>query len=278
MQTNKINLLTVGADVEFFLVDKKTGKPVSSEGITKGSKYSPHFFNDDGHSSTSLDNVATEITIPPAKNAAEFSRFLTRSVRYVEQNLPEGLGILMVPAVSFDEESLMTENAMMFGCEPDYNAWTGKVNNKPLADDWTLRSAGGHLHCGIDNIEVPFSGRIQRYKVDSQRANIVQVLDLFVSIPLVIMEPDNRRKELYGKAGAFRPKPYGLEYRTVSNHYMRSDKLKRWAYSSVQRAFDYINEYGFLGEGVGSVVRKSIDTNNKEQAENLIREFRLQLA
>lgn len=67
----------------------------------------------------------------------------------------------------------------------------------------------GHIHLGYNDIEVPFNGRIHKYKVDEQRARIVQAMDLFIGIPSVIMEPDNKRKELYGQAGAFRPKPYG---------------------------------------------------------------------
>ena len=38
-----INNFLVGSDVEFFLVDKQTGKPVSAEGLVKGSKDEPYF-------------------------------------------------------------------------------------------------------------------------------------------------------------------------------------------------------------------------------------------
>jgi len=56
----------------------------------------------------------------------------------------------------------------------------------------------------------------------------VKILDLFVAIPAVLMEqgddPKLRRK-LYGRSGAFRYTPYGLEYRVLSNFWMSSPPL-----------------------------------------------------
>jgi hypothetical protein len=54
-----------------------------------------------------------------------------------------------------------------------------------------------------------------------------------VSIPLFGMLTALRR-ELYGKAGAFRPKPYGVEYRVLSNRWLNSEALIRWVYNQSQ--------------------------------------------
>ena len=47
---------------------------------------------------------------------------------------------------------------------------------------------------------------------------------------------DPLRRELYGKAGAFRPKPYGVEYRTPSNIWIRSRDMRRCIFDLVQIA------------------------------------------
>lgn len=103
------------------------------------------------------------------------------------------------------------------------------------------------------------------------------MMDLFLSVPLVIMEPDSKRKELYGKAGAFRPKPYGLEYRTPSNWYLSDKKLMKWAYNSTQTAFKFFTKNGQLQRDLAVHVQEVINNNNKSAAHDLVKDFRLQL-
>lgn len=133
----------------------------------------------------------------------------------------------------------------------------------------------GHIHLGYENIKVPFNGNIFTYDVDEQRSEIVKVLDLFVSVPSVLMEPDNKRKELYGKAGAFRPKPYGLEYRTPSNWYLANNKLKRWMFDSVKKAIEFFNENGQLENNLANYICQTINNNDKDAAKVLINKFNL---
>lgn len=275
---NKVKLISVGADVEMFLKNRKTGEVVSSEGIIQGSKYDPFCFDKDNHHyTTSLDNILTEITFPPATNVEEFVQFLNKSLGYVQEFIPKELEIHISPSESLDEKYLMTEQAQVFGCESDFNAHTKRVNCSPNASDPFLRSAGGHLHCGYEGIETEYDGILFNYEPDPQRCEIVKVLDLFVGIPSVIMEPDNKRKELYGKAGAYRPKEYGLEYRTPSNFYLASEELKAWAYNSVVNAFEFINENGFLTPKLAKAIQRTINNNDKQSANALIQDFNLQL-
>lgn len=135
----------------------------------------------------------------------------------------------------------------------------------------------GHIHIGYENIENPFDGNIYRYQVDDQRAQIVRAMDLHISIPLVLLEPDNKRKELYGGAGSFRPKEYGVEYRTVSNIYMINKKFKMWAFKQSKAAVNFLNTKGELDEDLSTRVRNTINNNDKEAARALINDFNLVL-
>lgn len=98
-------------------------------------------------------------------------------------------------------------------CMPDYNVYTEKKNKKPNAKNQNLRSAGFHIHVGYDHPAVPESLRM------------VKLLDIFLGIPSVIIDPDKKRRELYGKAGAFRLTKYGVEYRTLSSYMMSKDSI-----------------------------------------------------
>ena len=98
-------------------------------------------------------------------------------------------------------------------CMPDYNVYTEKKNKKPNAKNQNLRSAGFHIHVGYDHPTVPESLRM------------VKLLDIFLGIPSVIIDPDKKRRELYGRAGAFRLTKYGFEYRTLSSYMMSKDSI-----------------------------------------------------
>ncbi len=65
---------------------------------------------------------------------------------------------------------------------------------------------------------------------------LVKQLDYFLGIPSLLLDKDEERRHLYGKAGAFRPKPYGVEYRVLSNFWLKSPELMRWVYNTTHLA------------------------------------------
>ncbi len=64
---------------------------------------------------------------------------------------------------------------------------------------------------------------------------LVKALDYLVTLPM-LKDDDPRRRELYGQAGCFRNKPYGIEYRTPSNKWIFSRDMCLWVYEQVKRA------------------------------------------
>lgn len=270
---DKIKALAIGADIELFLQNKSTGEIVSAEGFIKGTKEDPFVFDKKSkYFATSLDNVLAEFCIPPAKTKAEFYNNIRKSVGYINMNLPEDLCTVALPSANLHEKYLQTEQAKIFGCEPDFNAYTGFQNNRPFCEDLTLRSAGGHIHFSYEN-PAPYDSL--DYVGDEQRCDIIKAFDLHIGVPSILLEPDNKRKELYGKAGCFRPKSYGVEYRTVSNFYLQSKRLTLWVYDAVQNAVNWLNEGYVIEDGLARVVRDVINRNDKEAAKELIADFNL---
>ena len=54
---------------------------------------------------------------------------------------------------------------------------------------------------------------------------MIKLLDVFLGVPSVIIDPDKERRKLYGRAGAFRLTKYGFEYRTLSSYMMSKDSI-----------------------------------------------------
>jgi len=78
---------------------------------------------------------------------------------------------------------------------------------------------------------------------------VIKALDAYLGLPSVLFEKDGMRRTLYGKAGAYRPTPYGVEYRVLSNFWLTEEKYMRWVYQQVvsvtenwyQQAIDIAN-------------------------------------
>jgi hypothetical protein len=261
----------LGADIEFFLKDKKTGEIVSAEGLVQGTKDNPfNFDKSNKFFATSLDNVLAEGCIPPIEAGPtgneKFKLYIDKLIAYFNQTIPAHLVVASIPSAILDPKWLQTEHSKTFGCDPDLCVWTKSINEKPEGVNPQLRSAGGHLHIGYDdptNIEVGEA--------------IIKAMDLYVGVPSVLQEPDNERKALYGKAGCFRFKDYGVEYRTVSNYYAGDNRLSDWIYNATTSAIEAVNK-GMDFDQYGERIIQAINGNDKVTAGNLIRELDLELA
>jgi Phage phiEco32-like COOH.NH2 ligase-type 2 len=258
---------TIGSDIEVFLKDKETDEIVSAEGIIKGTKDFPFRFKEDNpYFATSLDNVMAEFCIPPAKKPEEFISNINEALEFINLSIPQNLTVLAIPAANINEIYLQTENAKLFGCDPDYNAWKfGNQNPRPEAIT-NLRSCGGHIHIGYKEPE------------HITTMNLIKAMDVFIGLPSIIQEPENERKSLYGKAGAFRFKDYGGEYRTVSNYYINSPHLMNWIFENTLSAIDFTNNKVKLSVEESEGIQAAINFNNKELAKTLCTYFGVKLA
>lgn len=263
-----IEEVQVGSDVEFFLQDRSTGEIVSAEGLVKGSKDDPFKFDENNDwFMTSLDNVAYEGNIPPARTADEFIAHFKKLRNYMEASIPRTLKTLAKGSARLDWKYLETDNAKLYGCSPSQNAWTEMTEFVVANPKSNLRGTGLHIHIG--------------YKEPDYDKNLmlIKAMDLFHSIPAVIIEPEDERKKVgYGKAGNHRQCRYGTEYRSLSSYFASSDELLRWCFNQTQKAIDFINN-GRIEEinPLGEEIQYTINRNSKRRAAKLIKQFGLEL-
>lgn len=249
----------IGADPEFF-IKKKYGGYASAVGLIGGSKWEPKKIDEDGHAILE-DNVAVEFNIKPASSFDEFRSSIHKVLDHIRGILP-GYEFSKESAVSFPQEELMTPEAQMFGCEPDFDAWRECVNEKPCAEDKNLRSAGGHIHVGSDlAINNPVA--------------VIRAMDLFLGVPSTQLDAGTLRRELYGKAGCFRAKSYGAEYRTLSNFWIFDDSLIQWAFEGTQRALEFVEKGNTIDVADGYRIQRCINTNNPDDFDFLKAKFAL---
>lgn len=215
---------SIGADPELFVLDE-TGKAVSAHGLIPGTKAIPHKVEG---GAIQVDGMAAEFNIDPCTTFEQFNERIKRVMTQLQGFLPSGYTLSAVPCVVFDQDvwDAAPEEAKELGCSPDFNAWTGSVNPPPKCSEVpTLRTASGHLHIGwTDDADM---GDVQHI-LNCQ--DLVKQLDWYLGAWSLKMDPDPTRRLLYGKAGACRYKPYGVEYRVLSNFWLTSKdrRLQVW--------------------------------------------------
>jgi hypothetical protein len=258
------NLFSLGCDPELFLADH-TGRLKASCGLIGGTKTHPQPLTELGDGfAIQEDNVAVEFNIPPSTSKREFVSNVSRAMKFIGDGVNSGLNLTIVPlsAASFPEEELTSPAAKEFGCDPDFNAWTGEKNPRPKAVDQTLRSCGGHVHVGYDKRVSP--------------SYLIRCMDLFLGVPSVLMDKGELRKQLYGKAGAFRDKSYGVEYRTLSNFWVFNPKLEEWVWDSTEKAYAAADSQFPVGEYKERIL-DAINNNNKDAAARLVDELKMEV-
>jgi len=219
--------LTVGADPEVFV--KQGGKFVSAHGLVQGTKEEP-FVVDKG--AVQVDGMALEFNIDPAKNAKEFSDNIRVVMDILDGMVPDH-ELVPTPTATFGKKYMSTvpESALDLGCDPDYNAWKGgAVNPKPNAKV-DFRTGAGHIHIGwTKGVDITHPEHLEACMM------VVKQLDWTLGLLSCLYDGDTKRRELYGAWGAFRPKSYGVEYRVLSNAWLRDPKLVAWVYKMVDKA------------------------------------------
>lgn len=269
--------VTIGTDPEFFLEHKVSKKKISAIPHVAGTKYEPLFLPNG--SKIQHDNVALEFATMPARDAVDLARMIRDTFRIIQPTIPESMNIVAEASAVFDDDELNHLEALQFGCDPDFNAWTLEMNMPPNTDT-KLRSCGGHLHVGhVEGDQCDFllehEGKI----------HTVRMMDTFLGVMSVKLDnapSSHKRRELYGKAGCYRPTDYGVEYRVLSNFWLKNEKFVYLVDSVLQDLLNLLKDEKrklFKGTKVNTrlielmgddVIRSVINKGNLPGAEKLI--------
>lgn len=247
----------IGHDCEVFLLDE-AGKFISAINRVGGDKSNPLPTK---HGFVQEDNVLAELNINPVELKRGNANSWVKSCNDIMGDLttiiaPQGLRVKIIPSAYFDEDQLDHPLAMRAGCDPDYCIYSKQKNPRPKLHRTQLRTAAGHLH----------------FSFDDDPTLAIKSLDMHLGLPSLFLDlSGTTRRELYGKAGAFRDKPYGFEYRTLSNFWLSNDKLMTWVYDNSLLALERVNDIDFDLLNIEGI----INNNLLKEAENIINVFNI---
>jgi hypothetical protein len=219
----------IGADPEFFLRDKATGKFVSAHGLIPGTKRQPMKVD---KGAVQVDGMALEFNIDPVTNLDDWHLNITTVLTQLREMIDPQLEFVFTPVAQFGKDYIDSQPdvAKELGCEPDYNAYTGEINPKPNAD-LGFRTASGHVHIGwTDQQDITNSEHIDACHM------LVKQLDCFLLLPSFAWDQDDVRASMYGAPGAYRPKHYGVEYRVLSNVWVNNPDARAYVFNQTQQA------------------------------------------
>jgi hypothetical protein len=243
--TKKAYDFTFGADPELFV--KKNGRLVSAYNLIKGDKKDPMKVPD---GAVQVDGMALEFNIDPAADFKAFDKNLS-SVMASLQSLVPDYEFFVQPVAQFGSAYIESQPkiAKELGCDPDFNAYTGTANPRPKGE-MPFRTASGHIHIGWTKDVDPNDPT--HFKACQA---LVKNLDVYLGIPSLVWDEQlapggasDIRRELYGAAGAFRPKPYGVEYRVLSNTWITDRVLRKTVFENtilaIKKTFEQYNKAG----------------------------------
>lgn len=226
-------LLKIGADPEFFLKEKDHF--VSAHDIIPGTKHEPHKLE---KGAVQADGTAVEFNIDPAETSKEFAKNISIVLEQIREMIPRTFDFQFVPTVTYEPEYFkkIPFHAKELGCDPDFSTETMKPNTKPKLPG-TTRTGAGHLHLGwTEGAEAQH--RFHLFDC----AKIVGALDNSIGAASYVWDNNNTRRQYYGRYGTFRPKSYGVEYRVLSNAWLKHPVLWPWLFETCQVIFRQLLE------------------------------------
>jgi hypothetical protein len=258
--------ILVGCDPEVFV--KRNGVFESAYGLIKGDKKNPQKVN---RGAVQVDGMALEFNIDPAHSEDEFCINVQEVLSIMKSMVPD-FEVVATPVADFSLEYLKAQpkEALELGCDPDFNAWSGAVNPRPDGER-PMRTASGHVHIGwSDKEDIQNGEHLERCRLAAKQ------MDFYLGLPSLFYDGDKRRREMYGKAGCFRPKAYGVEYRTLSNAWLNSKELIAWVYRATQKGMQDLMEGRVLSDKYGDI-QDIINSSDKKKASAIIKAEKLEM-
>lgn len=268
--SNKIRKedVTIGFDPEFLLKDNILNKHVSGLSYEFGPK-------GEGKEicpgcTVENDMVTVELVLPPVEllggTKPMWDTFKTVK-DLVEASMPSHIGLDCCSSAEYSDDELADERAMTGGCSTDFNAWNDGLPNEKPKFFTKNRCAGAHIHMGYANMNY------------EMMLNLTKMADLFISVPLVLVQTNIERRKMYGAAGAFRCQEGRVEFRSPSNCYWQNEESLSWVFRQLERIVDTYNNDSEIMQKINNsseLIINAINNDDKTLAELLIGQFELE--
>jgi len=193
---------SLGVEVELAVYMKNTPVVCSFVPFTKTQplEFKKHLF--------SKDASMLELAVAPATEPGEFDTLMVEAMDKAMTLIPEGAELRAVPCVEYTDEELAKDAyASEMGCSPSQTIYDTVPTPEAYPDN--KRYGGTHINLAMHN-----EGDVQE---------MVLKLDYALGLNSVVYHEDGMHEEMkdrrrvYGRAGEFRIKPFGFEYRTLPN-------------------------------------------------------------
>ena len=263
--------LLIGQDTELFL--RKDDRFISAYGVIPGSKAKPYPVK---KGAVQVDGMALEFNTDPAKSFNQFKLNINTVLSRLQDMIPDDCEMTVCSTAHFDAQYIADQpvEATALGCDPDYNAYTGEQNDPPIPFP-TMRTASGHIHLGwTEGKDIEDPAHIKDCMV------LVRQLDHYLGVPSLFHDDGLERRQMYGKAGAFRPKSYGVEYRVLSNYWITKEDYMKEVFQNCGKAlrdldkkknwFEYFKQ---LNRNISAEV--AINTGDRLMAETIMKHMLL---
>jgi hypothetical protein len=229
--------ISLGCDPEFFFADR-LGQILGSEKVMKSGA-----IGEKGASQVVIDGVQAELNPLPSSCREQLAHQISICFQNLQAQLGLGVVVKVDPLVEITQVELdsLSEGSKVFGCAPSINIYDGESKIKVDPKKYLKRSAGGHLHLGnyyqnylsemynSANYQSAYDCAKRTEKALKNMPDImVPILDIVVGNTCVMLdrfEGNKERRANYGRVGEYRVKPYGIEYRSLSNFWLRSYPL-----------------------------------------------------
>ncbi len=192
----------------------------------------PH---DDG--TIARDGVQVELHPTPYICRAYISNSLTALFKALDAELKVKslkANFSQVINLTDDELAKLSEQARQLGCMPSHNIY-GKPSINVEGKVVKVRSAAGHIHFGSTVLKPG-----AQLKPEVPTENLIRICDVLLGNTAVLIDRDPaavERRKLYGRAGEHRTPAHGVEYRTLSNFWLRSYPLMSLMFGLAHTAF-----------------------------------------
>lgn len=285
--------VTLGCDPELFLMRK--GKVIGSEKVVpeEGLHHKPYpkeKFPSYSQGDWALkqyevirDGVQVELNPAPGTCRESLGQQISGCLKQLHARLTtmKDINISFKATVTVPQRELLSlsEKSRILGCAPSLNIYApSSITVDPIT--YRKRSGGGHIHLGINNY-----GPQNNLPPD----RLVALLDILLGNTCVMIDRDRQaatRRKVYGRAGEYRTPPHGVEYRTLSNFWLRHFSLMSFVFGVARQCVyildnslrtDFLKRQGY-GKVWGGLeadllsrvdmkkVQKAINTNNLKLA------------